>query len=153
MNPFIVSVFIAFLWGVTPVIHKYVLKTNVNPYTIMTIGSVAYLIILSIFVYVNQNVIMKDIKTMDWNVILILGAVSIFAGFFANLLYYDVLKNAKNSYIMTTVMYSSPIFTFILATLFLKESFSMYSILGVFLTFSGIALLGMHSKEPYENII
>ena len=135
---------VALLWGIIPVSHKYLLGTF-HPYTIMTISGVVYTICLTILVATNRNTIMYDFKNIRSKDIAIITSTAVIAGFFANLLYYRVLKHADKSFVVTSIMYVSPIFTLAFAVFLLKERVTWLNLIGVLLTVSGVCILSIQS--------
>ena len=143
----LVPIFIAFLWGVAPVVHKFALSAGYSHYTLMVIGAVFYNICLAIFAATKWNIIYPELRSMSWKIVGLLAATSVMTGFIASLLYYRVLKKQSRIYIATTMMYCSPIFTLILAALFLKEKVNAISLAGVLVTVVGVCMLAYETKN------
>ena len=83
--------FISFLWGLQPIIHKYILK-SIDPKTIMVIGGVFYMMCMLGFAASFWKTVKKDWAKLDAKTIMLIGAVSVLTGFVANMLYFFVLK-------------------------------------------------------------
>lgn len=150
----VLAIFIAFLWGVSPVVHKFALSAGYSQYTLMVVGAVFYNICLALFAATKWNIIYPEIRSMSWKIVGLLATTSIFTGFMASLLYYRVLKQHSRSYIATTIMYCSPIFTLILAALFLKEKVNAVSLGGVLVTVLGVCMLAYETKnEEFHTLI
>ena len=79
----------------------------------------------------------KKINSQD---ILILISVSLGAGFLANLLFYYVLKSHESS-LVSALVFSSPIFTLIVAYFFMKEELNGFGILGIVLIVLGVVCI------------
>ncbi len=93
-------------------------QTRVNAfYTIMTFTSIIYTFLIIIYSTSNKHIIIKDIKNITYTNALILIFSTAIAAFGANVLYYNILKNHESS-IISALIYSSPIFTLILAYFF-----------------------------------
>jgi len=76
----------------------------------------------------------------------ILIMLPIFTVFLANVLYYNVLKNHESS-IISALIYSSPVFTLIIAYLFLKERLDIYGLSGVLAIILGVILIAMNNES------
>ena len=85
----------------------------------------------------------------DWLVmtpmdIWILILLPIFTVFLTNVLYYNILK-IHESTIISALIYSSPVFTLIIAYLFLKERLDIYGFSGVCAIILGVILIAMNN--------
>jgi drug/metabolite transporter (DMT)-like permease len=139
------ALFVAFLWGVAPVIHKRVLYTTPVP-VVMVIGGAFYMSCLLLFAIYNRKEVVVGIQQLPWSYIFLIGLTSICTAFVANILYFYVLKK-YDSYIISALIYSSPIFTLLLAFLFLKENITINGFIGVMLIVVGISYLAFN-KQP-----
>lgn len=146
----ILAIFISFLWGIQPIIHKHLLN-KYNSITIMLSSSIVYCsltIILSIYKYRD---VATDIQKLTSRDIGILVGLPIFTIFMANVIYYYILKNHESS-IISALVYSSPAFTLIIAYLLLNERLNLYGLLGIFAIIIGVILISMnnHSSKQLE---
>lgn len=151
----LLALFIGFLGGLAPVIHKTLLS-KYNPVTILIISSVFYASCSLIYASWNAEHIIKDIRKITNFDILTIALTSIIAGFFSHILYFDVLQK-HDSHIVVALMDICPLFTLILAYLFLNEKVNLYGALGVFFIVTGIFCLayngaGTHGFPPYPPI-
>lgn len=138
-NYIYISLFVAFLWGIHPILNKILLgKFNVP--TVLVLSNFVYFLAVLIFIYVNYSEIAKDIKKVNSKDILIIFAVSLVAGFLANFLYYYVLKSHESS-LVSALVFSSPIFTLIVAHFFMKEQLNGFGILGILLIVLGVVFI------------
>jgi drug/metabolite transporter (DMT)-like permease len=64
-------------------------------------------------------------------------------------MYYYILKNHESS-IISALVYSSPVFTLIIAYIFLKERLDIYGISGIFLMILGVILVSNNNKFSKE---
>jgi len=137
---------IAFLWGIQPVIHKYLLK-KINAITIMLISSMVYLFALLIKVSFSQTytLFINDIRKLSPKDYLIITMTSVFSVFLANMIYYYILKDNETS-IIVSLMYSAPIFTLLLSYLFLNERLEPVGIIGIFLIFLGVVCISLNNN-------
>jgi uncharacterized membrane protein len=145
MNVIIVALFIAFLWGAAPVIHKNILKT-VDRTTIIVIGSFFYTICIIGFAIYNWDIIKKDVSKIKTNEVFLIAFAAITTGFLASVLYFYIL-NSNDSYVVSALIHSSPIFTLILAFLYLREKITFIGGLGVLLIFIGVVCLAVNDHK------
>lgn len=145
----LIALLISFLWGLSPVIHKTVLN-NVTPHTAMVITSVFYTICTIVYaLYFEQN-IANDMKNINAKAVYFLAFTAIICGFITNVLYFSILKK-YDSYIISALIYSCPVFTLLIAYLFLKEKVSFTGFLGVAFITAGVILLAFNhpGDEPF----
>jgi drug/metabolite transporter (DMT)-like permease len=134
-----VALFVAFLWGIHPILNKILLgKFNLS--TVVVLNNVVYGLAVLVFFFINYTEIAKDVKKINSHDLLILFSVALIAGFLANLLYYYVLKSHESS-IVSALVFSSPIFTLLVAYFFLKEELSGFGILGILLIVLGVVCI------------
>jgi len=138
----VLALIVSFLWGTIPVIHKYLL-TKYQPITIMLLSNVIYLSLLLITLIFYRKVFINDINKMSHNDIVIIVVASISGLYIAYNIYYYILKDHKSS-IISALIYSSPIFTLIVAYLFLKERLSIYGYLGIFSILLGVIFISQN---------
>lgn len=90
-----------------------------------------------------------DINKLTPRDILLIVGISVFAIFMANIIYYYILKDHESS-IISALIYSSPVFTLILASLFLEEKVDSYGISGIIAVIIGIILISQNNKSTKE---
>jgi drug/metabolite transporter (DMT)-like permease len=129
---------VAGLWGGSPIIHKYLLG-HIDFRLIMILGSFAYFTCIIILWICNWKLIREESKKLFKKPDLIFWAflASILTAFLGTYLYFYVLKD-NDSYIVTTLTYSSPVFTLLLAYLILNENITLMGLLGVILFIASI---------------
>ena len=142
------ALFISFLWGLSPVIHKYLLSgQDLHPETMLVIGGTLYSVCLVLYGWYKRKLVMHDVKSrMTWKSWLAVGLTSIVCGFVANMLYFFILKK-HTSYIVSALIYASPLFTLILALLFLKEKVTAMGMVGVFFIVMGVVCIAFHEAK------
>jgi uncharacterized membrane protein len=138
-NYILLALISGFMWGMAPVIHK-VLLVKYQPITIMLLNSFTYAISMMLIVFFNYKMFMKDMNKIKYEDILIIILSSIGILVIGNLIYYYVLREHDSS-LVSALIYSSPVFTLILAYIFLKERLSMYGYLGIFSILLGIIFI------------
>jgi len=148
-----VALFISFLWGLAPVIHKLVLK-NVNPITVFILSGVIYAFVMVFFMAWHTDTLKKDIPKIELRDLGLIAFASIIDAFLANLLYYNVLRDHE-SYIVSALIFSSPVFTLLLGYLFLQEKITLMGALGVFLIILGVICISANTYkiEEYVNYL
>jgi len=143
-----IAIFISFLWGIQPIVHKHLLN-KYNFITIMLISTIVnFSLILAVSITRNKE-ILADMNKLTFRDLFILVLVSSFTIFLANMMYYYILKNHESS-IISALVYSSPVFTLIIAYIFLKERLDIYGISGIFLMILGVILVSNNNKFSKE---
>jgi drug/metabolite transporter (DMT)-like permease len=139
MNHIVLALVIALLWGSQPVLHKQ-LVNKYDPATIMLFSSVIYTILVMALCFRNSCKVGEDLGKLTRKDLLILVGLPVFTIFFANIIYYHVLKNHKTS-VISAIIYSAPAFTLVIAYLFYKEKLSTSALLGIGAILAGLFLL------------
>lgn len=129
---------IAFLWGVSPVLFKFVLQKNIPPYIIIFIQASVYIFssIIYIILYENNN-IYEDLQE-NMNYIPLLIIISFFSVYVANVLYIYALDNKANVNIMSLIVSLAPAITLLSSLLILQELLPIRVLLGFFIIFIGL---------------
>ena len=143
-----IAIFISFLWGIQPIVHKHLLN-RYNFITIMLISTIVnFSLILAVSITRNKEILV-DMNKLTFRDLFILVLVSSFTIFLANMMYYYILKNHESS-IISALVYSSPVFTLIIAYIFFKERLDIYGISGIFLMILGVILVSNNNKFSKE---
>lgn len=147
-----IAIVISFLWGVGPVLQKYILN-SINPKTLLLFNGLAYMICLFFYSVYHRGELYQDVtKNMNLRLFLIIMLSGTIVGFFANLLYFYVLHK-KDSYIINALVCSSPLFTLIIAYLFLKEKVQLSGFIGVMCIIIGVVLIAFNDSNRNEQFI
>jgi drug/metabolite transporter (DMT)-like permease len=93
----------------------------------------------------NRKVVLNDLKHMDTTTMLLVVFSAVIAGFFANYLYFNVIKNHA-SHLVSALVFSSPFFTLLFSYFLLKEDISLTSLIGVMFIVFGVILLAFKAK-------
>jgi drug/metabolite transporter (DMT)-like permease len=109
----------------------------------MFFTSLIYFVSVLTLCFFNQKEFMQDLSKLTMQEFIILVTMPIFVLFFANYLYYDLLKHYESS-IVTSLVCCSPIFTLLISFLFLKEQVSKYGIAGILMVTGGVCLISMN---------
>ena len=144
----LIALFISFLWGIQPIVHKHLLN-KYNFITIMLISTIVnFSLILAVSITRNKE-ILADMNKLTFRDLFILVLVSSFTIFLANMMYYYILKNHESS-IISALVYSSPVFTLIIAYIFFKERLDIYGVSGILLMIFGVILVSNNNKFSKE---
>ena len=145
------GLFVSFLWGLAPVIHKSVLQ-NVDFRVVMVIGGLFYAVCLVVFALWHRQAIFhsKALKTLTWKSVSMIAFAAIATAFIANLIYFYVLKK-HDSYVVSALIYSAPVFTALLAMWLLGERISVMGGVGVLLIVLGIVCLSMNETRHHRG--
>jgi drug/metabolite transporter (DMT)-like permease len=135
----LIALFIGVLGGISPVVNKHLLVKFSHP-TIFFVSAISYGILAIIFLMFNQETVHREIHKVTYNDFLIMSFESVVCAFVVDLLLYYILKD-NNSHIISVLIYTSPIFTFLFAYLFLNETINMEKIAGLLIIFAGISLI------------
>ena len=129
---------IAFLWGVSPVLFKFVLQKNIPPYIIIFIQASVYIFssIIYIILYENNN-IYEDLRE-NIEYIPFLATISLFSVYIANVLYIYALDNKASVNIMSLIVSLAPVITLISSYLILQELLPIRVLFGFFIIFIGL---------------
>ena len=138
------AILISFLWGIQAVINKHLLE-KFNQITIMFVSSLIYCFLIIILAITNSKRVLSDINKFTYTDMLTVIALSVFTIFMANMIYYYILKNHDSS-IISALIYSSPVFTLIIAHLFLKERLDIYGVSGIFAIIIGVILISQNKS-------
>lgn len=149
MNVVPAALFVAFLWGVAPTIHKHVLRKT-DPKTVMVVGSLFYIACLAVFAAYCWKDIRRDLPNLTPSNVFWIAITSIIAGFVANLIYYFILRK-HDSYVISALIYCAPVFTLVLSYMFLKERATPLALLGVLLTVAGVVCLSLNETRHHTE--
>lgn len=151
MDIIVTSLFVAFLWGLTPIIHKHVLNT-IDPLLVFVLSGIVFGVGAIILLFVNRDGSLVDKFRSTDTVALAWIVAAQLVTMFATMLYLQLLQK-HHSYVVTALTYSSPVFTLILAYLILNEKVSIAGAMGVLLIVAGIALLAFNERGHRERFL
>ncbi len=144
LSIFPIALLISFVWGLQPIIHKMLLNSHIkDPKVIFFLSGFFYMIALSVFAVVNLSTLKSSIRKLETKVLVIIAFTAIVTGFLPNLLYYFILQKST-SYLIATLIYSSPIFTLIASFFLLKEKITLYGFAGILSIIIGVVLLALN---------
>ena len=141
----LLTIFGAFLWGISPVIHKFLLGTY-NQVTIMILISIIYTVCLLLCLPFYSNMVYKDILKLNVRDSILFLIAGVFTLFLGNAIYYYVLKD-NHSHVISAVDSCAPFFTLIFAFLLLKEKINIFGILGTILIVLGVICISYNDTD------
>ena len=131
---------VAALWGIAPVIHKYLLSSDVDAKTIMVIGGISYFLVLLVYWWMYAGEIQKSIARISFMDVILICIASVVMNFVAKILYLYALQKHESS-IVSALVYSAPLFTFVCAVVLLKERITLWKLGGIILIVIGACIL------------
>ena len=138
----IYAIIIAAIFGLTPILEKYILK-SITIETMMILSGLFYGAFMAIYVFCCHGPhFMTDIRTMiNQPSLFILIAISAFMVLIvANFLYLSVLRDHQAS-IVTAITAAYPFFTVVAGFLLFHEMISITHFIGILLITSGVFAL------------
>ncbi len=139
MNLFLYSAIVSFCWGLSPVLYK-LLMTKMDIKVTFVINSLFFTLAVIAYTIYYWNDIKSNLKTTSVRDIALLGGISVILSFIPNIIYFNLL-NQYDSYVVTALVNTAPIFTVGMSYLILKERVTKYDILGVVLIIIGVFFL------------
>ena len=129
---------IAFIWGISPVLFKYILQKNIPSYIIIFIQSAVYFLssIIYIIIYEKDDIYGDIQKNSKYIPLLII--ISFFSVYVANVLYIFALDNKANVNIMSLIVSLAPVITLIASFLILQEILPIKVLIGFLIIFIGL---------------
>jgi len=140
----LIALLISLIWGTSPLIHKHLLR-KYNEITIIVISGFIYFTCLLMLCVAYYDTIKLDCLNMNKYDIFWFAAIAFFAFFIANLLQTNILKD-NSSYVVTTLIYSCPIFTLLLGYMLFNVNIDMYGLTGIILIMAGILFVAANNR-------
>jgi len=136
MNYYIISAFIiAFIWGLSPVLFRYIIKNQQIPvYIIIFIQAFVYFCSSVIYIYFHKYHSMHNDLYEHKNYIPYLIIISFFSVYIANILYIYALETHVNINIIILITSLYPVITIIFAYFILQERMTINTIIGFIFT-------------------
>lgn len=133
------SLLVSLFWGISPVLYKIMMKrvdtklTFIINHLFFNLGLLGY----TIYHWTELKSDFQNVSNYD---IIAIGAMSLVLSFIPNIIYYNLI-NDHDSYLVTALINSSPVFTVGLSYFILKEKITKHSIIGVLLIIAGVYCL------------
>lgn len=133
-----IALLIAFLWGIQPICHKY-LEKDIDFLSLFIITWIfSTIIILVIFILHFDKVYKTFINITNKDIFIII--IIAFTIIISKYLYFKIVYNYDVT-VFSSLCYSSPFFTLILAYFLLNENINNQQVIGIFLILFGSILL------------
>ena len=128
----IVALSIALLWSIGPVLQKFALARGVHPYAVLVAGSLTYVTCVIPFALWNWDKVSGGFRALgaDWRSTAAVVSAAVTTSFVGNLMFLTLLRGHE-SYVTTALTYTSPMFTCLIAWLFLGEALTVLRASGV----------------------
>lgn len=135
---FFLCIFIAFLWGLHPIFHKFLQKKLDVIIIFIMVWLTTSLFMIFFIIYHNKHIYHNITTITRYEIVIfcIIGIITVIA----NYLYFKTIKEV-DSYIVAALTYSSPLFTVIIAYFLLKEDVTFSSLVGIMFIIFGSVLL------------
>jgi len=145
MNLLFYSMFVALLWGISPIAHKKMIG-KMDTKMVFVLNSAFYTICIIAYTLYYWNHFKKEVPKIESKDLYYLGAISIVMSFLPNILYFYLLKH-HDSYMVSALVNSAPIFTVLVSYFILKEKLTKFGIFGILLIIGGIICLSFNEKK------
>lgn len=142
LNNYIPPFIIAFIWGLSPVLLKYLIKhNNIPTYIIILIQSIVYFTasVIYIILYESNNVFVDSYNYKQY--IPLIAFISLLSVYIANVLYVNALRDGMKVNIISIIISLYPIITFIFGFLLLNETLTLKSLLGFCFILLGVIFI------------
>lgn len=137
MNYYFLALMAAFLFGLAPIFGKLGLE-GVNPALALCVRSFVISGIMLGWLVLNKDLSpLVDVSMSSWVFIALEG---ICAALLGQLFYYYALKSGEPSVVVPLIAVF-PLFTFIIATIFLGDKITLSKVIGIFMIVFGVVLL------------
>lgn len=134
---------VAMLWSLTPILNKYVMCAHdAPPAAVLIVSGMAYLAALACFAVYHNAEAIRQVRALSTRSLATIVFTSLLTGFVANLLFIYVLHD-HDSYIVTSLVYSVPVFTLLLAIVVLHEQVTILGVVGSVLMLAGILCVAL----------
>ena len=141
----LMSLFISFIWGLSPVIQKHLLQ-KFDKRSLMLFYSSTNVLFVTLLLSFYNNKLYADIKSVNTYDIFMISTYTFFTIFLVNLLFLEVLKY-NNTHEVAAIGGIYPFFTLLIAYLFLKEKITIFGFLGVLFIVLGIVCISFNDTN------
>jgi uncharacterized membrane protein len=143
----VLSLIVALLWSVSPILHKIIYRSGIDPKTMMIVSGGFYMLALTVYTSVHCGSLQRDVAKLTPGVLALIAVSVVFTAFISNLIYYYAIK-AYPAFLVTGICYSAPLFTVLFAWLFIREhGLGPLSWAGVILVVAGVICLAATEKS------
>ena len=141
------ALFVASIWGITPILEKLSLVKG-SPFTVMTVRFIFTATFVAIISLISGKY--KDIGNLDGKTLLWTCLAGLLGGIVGLFIYFVALKQDLTTRTVP-ITATFPLFTALYAFIFLHESLSIQRIMGIVLIVLGLILVNWNSVSgPVE---
>lgn len=141
-----VALSVAMLWGLTPILNKYVMSAHdAPPAAVLLVSGMAYLVALACFAMYHNADAIRQVRALSTRSLSTIVLTSLLTGFVANILFIYVLHDHA-SYVVTSLVYSAPVFTLLLAIVVLRERVTVVGVVGSVLMLAGMLCVALSNQ-------
>jgi drug/metabolite transporter (DMT)-like permease len=137
--------FIALLWGVSPIAHKSMIG-KIDTKMVFILNSVFHTICIIGYTIYYWDHFKTELPKLSSKNMYMLAGISIIMSFIPNILYFHLLKH-YDSYLVSALVNSAPIFTVLVSYFLLKNPISKYGIFGVLLIIGGVICISFNENK------
>ena len=119
---------------------RKMIMSKVDTKLTFIINNIFFTLGVFVYTYYYWDQIKVDAQNISMRDTLAIGAIAIVLSFIPNIIYYNLI-NDHDSYIVSALVNSAPIFTVAVSYLLLKENITKYGMLGVVLIIIGVCCL------------
>lgn len=141
------SLSVATLWGILPIVHKHLLNTY-SPQGLMLSTSWIYAFCAICYALYHRDIIKQDIKKLTTMSIITIISVTVLCSFIGMAIYFTALSK-HDSFLVSALVYVSPVVTLLLAYFVLHEKITVIAATGVVLIVTGVMLLAKHTTTTH----
>ena len=128
---------VASIFGITPILNKYVLR-HISVETFIFLSGMFYATFALLYLAYHDNV--NELRKLPINIYGLVGLSTLLIFIIANYLYLSAIKTNK-AYLVTAIIASYPIITAIIGYLILGEKVEAPHIIGILLIIGGVFML------------
>ena len=130
----------ALLSALNPVISKPILQSGYHYATLLLIGSFFFGMGSVVFAVMCNSHVLQDFYRIDFRTLALIAFVNLVCGFLGNMIFYHLLSH-HHSNLVTAITATSPLFSFLIAYVYLSEPITYLSFFGIFCIISGTLLI------------
>ena len=133
------SLLVALLWSISPIIYKHSLST-ISQSTLIVVSGLIYFIASAAYFFLHKTTIIKELSSPKNTGLLWLLVVANIAVFVGQVIYIFTIEKGT-SYAAVALASASPLFVLLLSYLFLREEITFKHAIAVVIIVIGIMLL------------
>lgn len=139
MSPITMSVVVAFLWGLSVVIHKHAIQ-RVGPHMVLVLTAALFAPCILAYAVAHRAELRRQADRLTAETLAWIAFSAVVTSFLSRVLYMHALQQ-HHSHVVAAISFSAPLFTTLLAYAFLREPVTPLAVAGVALVVAGTACL------------